>query len=450
LIEILRTVIVNRTKKSVCRETPTNAQILCLMSILAGRSGRRKSPKKTQLESNFYRVKLKKKELPAPVQEPEATSIDGFDDLFEPESDVPELAKVAVSILTWPIAQLSKTDRFKPHEIVKVTRNRDATTAIHHVVTPDPELGMPTMLSLRILFLVLKEASSILAKTGSIPRYVPLGTGNQICKALGLIACNANRRRINLHLQILHSTCITSKRAFKTHKNREGISDKFFLIPSLQLKGKNDVADCPNDQIYVALSDPLRECLENNYVKTLDLTLMAEVQTDIAQLLYTKISYLLQNAAKAGKQEATVQYNWLVESMGLTEHTALWRAKQQLNPALKQLVKLKYIKKPKWKDWEIVIKPDARFSFGEKLQLDLRKEKVAKTPKKRKTKTRNPQQLSLPIMTQPADALYGLCSLYAQNGWQMAQKHAKRHNIETEEQLRIETLKRDIEICFSA
>ena len=392
-------------------------------------------------------VKLKEKQLPLFTKPEEAINLEGFDDIFEQEYELHELVKVAVSILTWPIAQLSRPDRLKPHRVVKhgIIQGGKTVTIIHEV-TPNPELGMPTMFSLKLLFFILKIADEFKTKTGSIPKFIPIGNWNQTCKALGMKATYRNRKLIQQHLQIWHSTVIGSQRAFKTNKESEGVSDKFILIPSIRWKGDVDEGDSPNDQTYVSLSEHLIAAIENNYVKTLDLKLMSEVKTDIAQLLYTKISYLLQKACRKGVEETSVQYHWLTERMGLKTHSTLWRAKQQLNPAFEQLVELKYIQPHTWNGWDIVLKPDVRFTFGEQLQLQQRKDRVVKSPKtlsKSNNSVSVPKQLSLPIATDP---LYGICSVYAENGWDFAKKLAYRRGFTNEQQLKDETLKRNIVI----
>lgn len=433
-------------KKKRPLEDLTDTLKFFLTEILYGRFGRCKSPFRLSARKHCLKLKPEKKLLPAPTKQVEDINLEGFDELFEQEYELHELVKVAVSILTWPIAQLSRPDRFKPHRVVKqgIIQGGKSITIVHEV-TPNPELGMPTMFSLKLLFFILKIADEFKTKTGSIPKYIPIGTWNQICKALGMKGSYRNRKMIQNHLQIWHSTVIGSQRAFKTQRDHEGVSDKFILIPSIRWKGEVDEGQIPNDQTYVALSEHLLAAIENNYVKTLDLQLMAEVKTDIAQLLYTKISYLLQKASRKGKEETSVQYEWLVERMGLKSHSTLWRAKQQLNPAFEQLVKLKYIQQHSWDGWNIILKPDVRFTFGEQLQLQQRKDKITKAPKslsKSVKTTHQPKQLSLPINTDP---LYGLCSVYAENGWEWAKKHASKRGL-TEEQLKEETLKRNIEI----
>jgi hypothetical protein len=330
-------------------------------------------------------------------------SLDGFEPLYDQAPDgkqlgLPQLAKVAVGILTWPIAQLSKSERFKKHSVRKLITDGETTTAIEWEVLPDPNLGMPTMLSLRLLFAFCKLASEYKKQTGTRPNWLPVPSWNQLCQQLGIEATGGNRVLLKHHLNILHSTLVSSKRAFKTNSKAEGISDKFILIPSIKFKGEHDANGIPYEQTCIALAPPLLDSIENDYVKTIDLTFMAELDNVTAQLLYTKVSYLLHKALKDGREHEDFDYDWLAEGMGLTQWQEKWLAKKQLSPAFGALVKKQYIQQPEWwmdGSWKIRLRTGVRFEFGEHRQLEIRKAAV------RKSRAKNEQQLQIP-MTPPS------------------------------------------------
>lgn len=319
-------------------------------------------------------------------------SLDGFEPLYDQaptgkQPAPPQLAKVAVGILTWPIAQLSKSERFKKHSVRKLITDGETTTAIEWEVTPDPNLGMPTMLSLRLLFAFCKLSSEYKKQTGRSD-WLPIPSWNQLCELLGIESTGGNRGLLKHHLNILHSTLVSSKRAFKTNSKAEGISDKFIIIPSIKFKGDLDVHGLPYEQTCIALAQPILDSIENDYVKTIDLAFMAELDNATAQLLYTKVSYLLHKAMRDGRNYEDFDYAWLAEGMGLTEWKEKWLAKKQLAPAFGALIKKQYIQEPDWwldGSWKIRLRTGVRFEFGEKLQLDIRKAAVRKTKPKIKT-----------------------------------------------------------------
>ena len=281
-------------------------------------------------------------------------SLDGFEALYsqppaaENKPVLPQLAKVAVGILTWPLAQLSKPDRFKKHVVRRMITDGETTVAVEWEVTPDPKLGMPTMLSIRLLFAFCKLAFEYRKQTGTRSEWIPLVSWNQLCHLVGIESTGGNRALLKHHLDILHSTLVSSKRAFKTASKAEGISEKFTLVPSLRFKGERDANGIPHDQTYIALAKPLLDSIDNDYVKTIDLAFMAELDNETAQLLYTKVSYLLHKALREGRDHEDFDYEWLAESMGLTICKEKWRAKQQLDPAFRALGNREYIQKPEW------------------------------------------------------------------------------------------------------
>jgi hypothetical protein len=300
----------------------------------------------------------------------------------EPKAYLPQLAKVAVGILTWPVAQLSKPERFKRHVIRKVITEGELTTAIEWEVIPDTKLGMPTMLSMRLLFAFCKLATEYKKQSGGRPEWLPIPGWNQLCHLVGIEPTGGNRALLKHHLDILHSTLISSKRAFKTNSRAEGISDKFIMVSSIRFKGEHNVDGIPYDQTCIVIAKPLLDSIDNDYVKTIDLAFMSELENETAQLLYTKVSYLLHKALRAGKDHENFDYEWLAESMGLTMCKEKWLAKKQLSPAFKALVKRQYIREPDWwvdGSWKIRLRPGVRFEFGERLQLEIRKAAVRKS-----------------------------------------------------------------------
>lgn len=290
---------------------------------------------------------------------------------------LPQLAKVAIGILAWPIARLSKPDRFKKHIVRKLITDGETTSAIEWEVRPDDRLGMPTMLSVRLLFALCKLASEYKMQTGLRPERFSLPSWNKLCILVGIKPSGGNRKLLQHHLEILHSTLVSSKQAFKTKARSEGISDKFVLVPRVELKGQQDDQQLPNEETYVTLAKPLLDSLDNEYVKTIDLSFMAELENETAQLLYTKLSYVLHGAICRGKDFEDIEYNWIVESMGLTNWKEKFHAKEQLKPAFNALAAAHYIELPEWwidGSWSIRVRPGVRYLFGEERQLAARKQ----------------------------------------------------------------------------
>jgi hypothetical protein len=240
------------------------------------------------------------------------------------------------------------------------------------------------MLSLRLLFAFCKLASEYKKQSGERPEWLPIPGWNQLCHLVGIQPTGGNRALLKHHLEILHSTLISSKRAFKTTSRAEGISDKFIMVSSIRFKGEHNADGIPHDQTCIIIAKPLLDSIDNDYVKTIDLAFMSELENETAQLLYTKVSYLLHKSMRAGKDHENFDYEWLAESMGLTMCKEKWLAKKQLSPAFKALIKRHYIQEPDWwvdGSWKIRLRPGIRFEFGEQLQLEKRKAAVVRKSK---------------------------------------------------------------------
>src|SRR5947209_6060843 len=71
---------------------------------------------------------------------------------------IPQLAWAEVNALALPYAVLNERDARKStgHEILKLQKMGDKQVAFRWQVWPNPKLGMPTVLSLRILFVLMQ------------------------------------------------------------------------------------------------------------------------------------------------------------------------------------------------------------------------------------------------------------------------------------------------------
>jgi len=248
---------------------------------------------------------------------------------------------------------------------------------------------------------------------------------------------------IKRHIEILLSTRCKSKGAFKD-KDRNGLYlETFRYIRQAGFVG--DIGDDgePLEKSFVVFDDPIRMNLEAKYMKQIDVALMRAVRSPIGQLLYTKVSHWLHEAQKRGYNYVDVDYTHVAERMGIKVYDQLFRAKAQLKQAFAELVALHYIKPPIWNGWAIRFEPGIRYEFGEKLPRHERK-KAAKKAGSRKIKPSvSPLRISTVADDVPRDSLLPVCSLYASQGWKLAEAQAKRHKL-TEDQLRTECIKRGL------
>jgi len=356
------------------------------------------------------------------------------------EPQVPQLAWAEVNALALPYAILNERDARKStgHEILKLEKLGDKQIAFRWQVWPNPKLGMPTVLSLRILFVLMQKAADKKTELGYIPEVLEIGSFSSLCRAVGLPADGYSRNLIKRHIKILAATQCMSQGTFK-NKCGEGLFiDSFSYLRSVVFIGEKSTDGMTCDRNYVVFDEHVRANLNAHYVKQIDLALMREIRSPIGQLLYTKLSHLFNEAKERGWEYVEIDYQWLAERMGTTIYQQLFRAKAQLKQAIDELIVASYIREAQWIGWKLRLMPEVRYTLGEEQPRIERKQAA----KKRKA-SHNQQVAKIVNQAEPIDFMIPLCEVYAKNGWTMVSSVAQRHGI-TEDRLQQELSQRNI------
>ena len=355
------------------------------------------------------------------------------------ELRLPQLAWAEVNALALPYAVLNERDACKSagHEILKLEKLGDKQVAFRWQVWPNPKLGMPTVLSLRILFVLMQIAADKKAELGYVPQILDIGSLSSLCRAVGLPADGYSRSLIKRHIKILAATQCMSQGTFK-NKCGEGLFiDSFSYLRSVVFISEKTAQGDTSDKNYVVFDEHVRANLNAHYVKQIDLALMREIRSPIGQLLYTKLSHLFNEARTKGWDYVDIEYHWLAERMGITPYSQLFRARAQLKQAIDELIRACYVREAQWIDWTIRFVPEVRYTLGEE-QPRIERKRAAK----KGATSRAPQITSTPSkQIEPLDFMIPLCAVYAQNGWGMVSSVAHRYGI-TEDQLKQELSKR--------
>ena len=356
---------------------------------------------------------------------------------------LPQLIWADVNALALPYAVLNEREAKKSsgHELIKLENRDGKQIAIHWAVWPYPKLGMPTMTTLRVLFVLMQKAAEAKQNLGYVPERLEIGSLNSICTLAGLRTDSYSRKLLKRHIEILVSTQCRSKGAFKNKRGEGLFIDCFKFICQAGFIGEVDENGAFIERNFVAFDEHVRANLDTCYVKQIDLQLMKSIASPIGQLLYTKLSNLFHEAARKGWTYVDVEYRWLVERMGLRIYDHVWEARKQLRQAISELVNLHYIQEPSWDNFIIRFTPALRFTVGEYQPTKLRREQAQKVADTHISKQLQITQL-LPQDEQPYDPLRPLCSLYANAGWKVAEPQARRRGL-TEDQLRALTEERE-------
>lgn len=355
------------------------------------------------------------------------------------ELRLPQLAWAEVNALALPYAVLNERDARKSagHEILKLEKIGDKQVAFRWQVWPNPKLGMPTVLSLRLLFVLMQIAADRKAELAYVPQLLDIGSLSSLCRAVGLPADGYSRNLIKRHIKILAATQCMSQGTFK-NKCGEGLFiESFSYLRSVVFIGEKTAEGETSDRNYVVFDEHVRANLNAHYVKQIDLALMREIRSPIGQLLYTKLSHLFNEARSKGWEYVDIEYHWLAERMGITPYSQLFRARAQLKQAIEELIRACYVRKAEWIDWTIRLIPEVRYTLGEEKPRAERKRAARNGATSRVTQVLPPP----PNPIEPVDFMIPLVAVYAKNGWGMVSSVAQRHGI-SEEQLREQLSKR--------
>lgn len=357
------------------------------------------------------------------------------------ELRIPQLAWAEVNALALPYAVLNEREARKStgHEILKLEKMGDKQIAFRWEVWPNPKLGMPTVLSLRILFVLMQKAADKKSELGFVPEVLEIGSLSSLCRAVGLPADGYSRNLLKRHIKILAATQCMSQGTFKNKRGEGLFIDSFSYLRSVVFIGEKDPHGEPSDRNYVVFDENVRANLNAHYVKQIDLALMREIRSPIGQLLYTKLSHLFNEAREKGWDYVEIEYQWLAERMGITVYQQPFRAKAQLKQAIDELIAASYVREAIWLDWKIRLVPEVRYTLGEE-QPRIERKRAAK--KRVVSHTRRIPE-PVPKQIEPIDFMIPLCEVYAKNGWTMVSSVAQRHGI-TEDQLKQELSRRNM------
>lgn len=306
--------------------------------------------------------------------------------LFENGADkvqLPQLVQAEINTLSLPYAVLNEKEaKSSPgHELIKFEKHGSNEVVWLWRVTPDRDHGMPTMLTMRVLFGIMEIVQEARQSSEPIPSRIFIGSLNSFCKRIGLAPHSKLRRLVREHIEILVYTTCKSKAAFKT-KNGHGLDlDKFSYLRRARFVGQKDDDGNPIEQNFVELEDAFRRSLEANYIKSIDAAFMRQLKSPIAQLLYTHLSNLFSDMK--GWPYVDPDYSWLAERMGLKVYTELKRARQQFKHAIAELIEFNYLAKAEWNGWKIRFYPGVRYTYGEAAPRLERKEKAQRMRRKK-------------------------------------------------------------------
>jgi hypothetical protein len=149
------------------------------------------------------------------------------------------------------------------------------------------------------------------------------------------------------------------------------------------------------------------------------------LKTDIAKPLSLHLAY---RVFKNKSSEWIVDYEWLADRLAIKRHDVLWRAKEQLKSALKELQDTGFLETWDWVDRKLKLIAGSRLAFMHRKRVQAKDAWLAHEHEKLRV-----EQLvvSLPPRTdkeadrqEAFDPLAAICAEFAVRGWKAVQAKA--------------------------
>jgi Replication initiator protein A len=290
---------------------------------------------------------------------------DGFDDLFHP----PRLSKPEMHLLIKPFFLLDKhADRFKPIEYVYSVVENGKAVKRGWWVEPHSKYGLPGSFDRDVTIAIYELVNSnYFARGIPVPEIMPIGTLRDFASHLGIAGSGQNLAAIRESLKRLQHTLCTSEETFFDNKKKRYISVSFRLLKGVGFAGDDDGVGGSIEENCISFDECILKNLNSGYVMVIDVDSVSSLKTSTAKQLYAHLAYRFFVEAQDGIKSWVADYEWLTVHLGIKQHSELWRAKQQLDPAHKELLVLGYISHYEWDGWRIVYRPGVRWQ-GEQLR----------------------------------------------------------------------------------
>lgn len=330
------------------------------------------------------------------------------------------LLRPEMHMFLWPYFLLDKNaNRKESIEIHERVNAGDNVIDRKWLVKPHPTYGMPGPLESAVLLALYEIAyENYISKGLSVPEWMPIGSWRAFLEKLGMSQSGRSQAEVKLALKrLVHTTCHSENSFFDKAKNLY-VTEAFQILQAVMLKGETDGNGEKIEFSMVRFHPRIMSNLNARYLMILDRSFFKALKTATAKHLYPLLSYWFYRNKPA--KHWRVEYIWLAQRLGIKVWDKLWRAKQQLKPAIDELLRTGYLADVKWEERHIVFYSGDVYS-AEQLRRTSSKPAAQQTPK----------QLTLtlsPVIEQKDDHLMPILNIFAQ-GLPLADKMLSKHNL---------------------
>ena len=293
------------------------------------------------------------------------------------EISLPKIINSEVNLLVFPFFALStKTLKKKLEtEYRDVVERGDQKIEILWNVSANPKYGYPGLFDREIHKVIEQIITETLRRNGKIENPVPLGSLYNLLKKADIDLGGMQYRKTKEALERITTTSIKSKGTFYNKEKKEWIEDIFHLYERVVFKGKK----LPNGEIadnnYLFLGSWYLQSLNSFYIKPIDYNYLQNLRSKIASRLYEILGVKFYGLRNKREGFICYRYSKLCQLLPITPFKQISRAKQQLDPAHKELQDTRFLFNYKWdknsdRDWLIYYWP------GERAKKEMRKVKT--------------------------------------------------------------------------
>jgi len=289
-----------------------------------------------------------------------------------------ETVKSEVNLLLFPFFALSTKGLKKKLETEyrDLVKRGDQKIEILWSVSANPKYGYPGLFDREVHKAIEQIVSEILKRNGKVENPICLGSLYNLCKRMGIKKYGGFQyREIRKALERIKTATIKSEGSFYHKGKTQWISKIFNLYDAIIFKGERleDGVIADTNQLY--LSDLYLQSLNSFYVKPIDYKYLQSLKSKIAARLYEILGVKFYGLRNKRQDFICYRYSKLCQLLPITSFKQISRAKQQLDPAHKELKDTEFLFNYEWdedsgKDWLVYYWP------GQRVKKEMRKAKT--------------------------------------------------------------------------
>jgi len=284
------------------------------------------------------------------------------------ELSLPKVINSEVNLLVFPFFALSTKGLKKKLETEyrDMVKRGNQKIEILWNVSANPKYGYPGFFDRNIHKVIEQITTQTLRKNGKVKNPIVLGSLYNLCKRMGINNYGGSEyKEIKRALERIKATTIKSIGTFYSKEGKQWIDDTFSLYDRIVFKGKK----LPNGEIadsnYLFLGSWYLQSLNSFYIKPIDYNYLQNLKRKIASRLYEILGVKFYGLRNKRQDFICYRYSKLCQLLPITPFKQISRAKQQLDPAHKELRDTEFLFNYEWdedsgKDWLIYYWPGRR------------------------------------------------------------------------------------------